>query len=82
MKEKEDLQVLIDKIKSGEIYGEIQLNLQENLRIRKSKSKKNPNIDEIQFRIQKKEEDVTKILGEIIKLKNELSQIIEKELNL
>jgi hypothetical protein len=82
MKEKEDLQVLIDKIKSGEIYGEIQLHLQENLRIRKSKSKKNPNIDEIQFRIQKKEEDVTKILGEIIKLKNELSQIIEKELNL
>ncbi len=82
MKEKEDLQVLIDKIKSGEIYGEIQLNLQENLRIRKSKSKKNPNIDEIQIRIQKKEEDVTKILGEIIKLKNELSQIIEKELNL
>jgi hypothetical protein len=44
--------------------------------------KKNPNIDEIQFRIQKKEEEVTKILGEIIKLKNELSQIIEKELNL
>jgi hypothetical protein len=44
--------------------------------------KKNPNIDEIQLRIQKKEEEVTKILGEIIKLKNELSQIIEKELNL
>lgn len=82
MDEKEDLQVLIEKIRSGEIYGEFQLHLQENLRIRKSKIKKNPNIDEIQLRIQKKEEEVTKILGEIIKLKNELSQIIEKELNL
>jgi hypothetical protein len=82
MDEKEDLQVLIEKIRSGEIYGEFQLHLQEKLRIRKSKIKKNPNIDEIQLRIQKKEEEVTKILGEIIKLKNELSQIIEKELNL
>lgn len=82
MNQKEDLQILIDKIKSGEIYGEFQLHIQENLRLRKSKSKKDPNIDELQLRILKKEEEVTKILGEIIKLKNELSHTIEKELNL
>ncbi|MCG9875297.1 MAG: hypothetical protein MH321_10990 [Leptospiraceae bacterium] len=80
MDSKEDIETLIEKIRSGEIYGEIQTKLQENLNQRKSKSKRDPNIVEIQKKIQKKEEEITKLLGEIIKLKNELSQSIEKEL--
>lgn len=80
MDSKEDIETLIEKIRSGEIYGEIQSKYQENLIQRKSKNKRDPNIEEIQSKIQKKEEEITKLLGEIIKLKNELSQFIEKEL--
>ncbi|NCN11324.1 MAG: hypothetical protein GW938_15915 [Leptospira sp.] len=80
MDSREDIETLIEKIKSGEIYGEIQHKLKENLNRRKSKSKKDPDIDELQNKIQKKEEEITKLLGEIIKLKNELSNSIEKEL--
>lgn len=80
MDSKEDIETLIEKIRSGEIYGEIQTKYQENLNQRKSKNKRDPNIEELQKKIQKKEEEITKLLGEIIKLKNELSQSIEKEL--
>jgi nitrate reductase beta subunit len=80
MDSKEDIETLIEKIRSGEIYGEIQTKYQENLNERKSKNKRDPNIEELQKKIQKKEEEITKLLGEIIKLKNELSQSIEKEL--
>ena len=80
MEPKEDIETLIEKIKSGEIYGEIQHKLKENLNRRKSKSKKDPDIDELHIKIQKKEEEITKLLGEIIKLKNDLSLSIEKEL--
>lgn len=80
MDSKEDIETLIEKIRSGEIYGEIQTKYQENLNQRKSKNKRDPNIEELQKKIQKKEEEITKLLGEIIKLKNELSQSIENEL--
>jgi hypothetical protein len=77
------IDILIEKIRTGEIYGEIQIQLEENLRKRKStsKSKKNLDIDELQEKIFKKENEITKLLGDIIRLKNELSSAIEKELD-
>ncbi|WCL49557.1 hypothetical protein [Leptospira sp. GIMC2001] len=78
----DNLEELIEKIKSGEIYGEIQLQLETKLRSRKARSKKNSQIDDIQATILKKETEITKILSEIIKLKNDLSNLLEKELDI
>lgn len=75
-----DLNILIEKIKSGEIYGELQSQMAENLRKRRGNSRKNANLDELQERLLKKEEEVTRLLGEIIRLKNEISNAIQKEL--
>lgn len=72
----------IEKIKTGEIYGEIQNQLEENLRKRRTSPRisNDQYIENLQEKITKKEVEVTKILGEIIRLKNELSLAIEKEL--
>jgi hypothetical protein len=78
--EREDIGRLIEKIKSGEIYGELQLQLEANLKKRSSRGKKNQDIDSLQSSIQKKEDEITKLIGEIIRLKNELSFLLEKEL--
>jgi hypothetical protein len=81
--DQEKINEFIEKIKTGEIYGEIQNQLEENLRKRKTSTpvNNNKNIERLQEKISKKEEDITRILGEIIRYKNELSLAIEKELN-
>ncbi|MCC5815034.1 MAG: hypothetical protein JJT78_09775 [Leptospira sp.] len=81
--DQEKINEFIEKIKTGEIYGEIQYQLEENLRKRKTSPpiNNNKNIERLQEKIAKKEEDITRILGEIIRYKNELSLAIEKELN-
>lgn len=77
------IEEFIEKFKTGEIYGEIQNQLEENLRKRKSRNggRRDKNIELLQEKIAKKEQDVTRILGEIIKLKNDLSMALEKELD-
>jgi hypothetical protein len=76
------IDLLIEKIRTGEIYGEIQIQLEENLRKRRSNSRlrKDVDIDELQEKIIRKETEITKLLGDIIRLKNELSFALEKEL--
>lgn len=75
------IQELIQKIKSGEIYGEIQEKLNENLKKRKIHSPATrDSIQKIQDKIAKKEMEIEKTINEIIKLKNELSKLLEKEL--
>lgn len=76
------IDLLIEKIRTGEIYGEIQIQLEENLKKRRSNSrlKKDVDIDELQEKIIRKEAEITKLLGDIIRLKNELSFALEKEL--
>jgi len=79
MQSDEKIQELIEKIRSGEIYGEIQIQLEKSLTKRKNPSS-GDKIDKIQKKIRKKEEEIAKILGEIIRLKNDLSKTLEKEL--
>ncbi len=79
MQSDEKIQELIQKIRSGEIYGEIQIQLEKSLTKRKNPSS-GDKIDKIQKKIRKKEEEIAKILGEIIRLKNDLSKTLEKEL--
>lgn len=77
----DSIQELIQKIKTGELYGEIQQKLNENLKKRKHKNTpRDKKIIQIQEKISKKEIEIEKLLNEIIRLKNELSKLLEEEL--
>jgi hypothetical protein len=67
------------QIRSGELYESLQSKL---ITYQKQKNKKKvKSIDSIQTEIITKEEQVQKLLGEIILLQNNLSKLLDKELN-
>jgi|JI8StandDraft_1071087.scaffolds.fasta_scaffold10769_4 SMC interacting uncharacterized protein involved in chromosome segregation len=79
---KDDFDNLIEftkQIKTGELHNSLQSKL---LSYQKQKNKKKVNtIESIQEDISHKEEQIQKLLGEIIFLQNQLSKILDKELN-
>jgi len=79
---KEDLDNIVEftkQIKTGELYISLQSKL---LSYQKQKNKKKvKTIESIQNDILHKEEQIQKLLGEIILLQNQLSKILDRELN-
>ncbi|GBF51368.1 hypothetical protein LPTSP4_29040 [Leptospira ryugenii] len=67
------------QLKSGELYESLVHKLEEFHREKKGQ-KRNKDIDLIQMQIEKKEEQIQKLLGDLIRLQNQLSDALDKEL--
>ncbi|WP_411824271.1 hypothetical protein [Leptospira sp. 'Mane'] len=75
----ENLKEFSKQIKSGELYENLQSKL---LTYQKKKShKKDKSVESLQKKIESKEIEIQKLIGEIIHLQNQLSSLLDKELN-
>ncbi|TGN10944.1 hypothetical protein [Leptospira ilyithenensis] len=75
----ENLKEFSKQIKSGELYENLQSKL---LTYQKKKSgRKDKSIESFQKKIESKEIEIQKLIGEIIHLQNQLSSLLDKELN-